>query len=534
MEYHGPWADIEIPDASLYQMLFGSLGEQDAGKVAFDHAETGEVVTFGELKDQVDRAATWFSHRGVRQGDVVAIALTNCPQYAAASHAVMKLGAATTPVNAAAAPAEMVRQLRATGARLVVTNRALLPRVREASAQLDGQLSTVVLIDPDASTGLADGEVAWAEVIATPAEPIEVDFDPATQIACLPVSSGTSGLPKPVMLTHRNLVVNVLQFAGPLAPLGEDNSIVSFLPFSHIYALTTNMNYGLWRRFPQYTMTTFKPGLFAQVVTTRQPTILFVVPPVATFIASHPDMGRVSWSSVKLVVSGAAPLDKHVGEQLQDLLEARVIQGYGMTELSPVTHVTPIDRRDIGHDAIGMGVGNTLFRVVDPNTLQDVAHPAPGEWSAPGELWVKGPNAMLGYLDMPEETAAALHEGWVRTGDLVVVDHEGVTKVVDRIKELIKRRGFQVAPAELEALLVTHPEVADAAVLGIDARSGDQVPHALVVMRPGATATTKDVVGWLNAQVAQYKHLGGASAVEAIPRSAAGKILRRELPALLG
>lgn len=205
-----------------------------------------------------------------------------------------------------------------------------------------------------------------------------------------------------------------------------------------------------------------------------------------------------------------------------------------MTELSPVTHVIPLDRFDIDLGTIGLAIPNVRFRVVDPETGADVAPPTDGE-SAPGEMWCTGPNAMLGYAGEPEDTDAVLDaDGWVHTGDLVTVDAAGAVRVVDRIKELIKRRGFQVAPAELEALLATHPAVADAAVAGVASSTpGEQIPHALVQLREGATASEAELTRFVADHVASYKRLGGVTFVAKVPRSAAGKILRRRLPHLL-
>ncbi|MGO4958469.1 AMP-binding protein [Luteococcus sp. Sow4_B9] len=532
MHYRGPQPDVDIPDCTLYDLFFASMDEEVAQKIAFDHAETGTVVTFGELKQQVDAFATWLGQRGIGQGAAVAVMLTNRPEYASAFHGIMRSGAAVAPVNVMGSPAEIARHLQLTDCTMVVTQAQLAESAR-AAADLVG-LGPESVIVMDRGDGQAD-MLDWRDVMATPVDLPVLDLNPATDVACLPVSSGTSGLPKAVMLSHRNLVANMLQFDWVLAPLGYDHQFVAFLPYSHIFALTTILNYSLYRRFPQYTMSHFDARLFFEIIETRRPSVAFVVPPVAAFLARHPAALNVDWSSVKLLVSGAAAMDGKVAAALQERFDLRVIQGYGMTEMSPVSHIMPVDRPDLPLDSVGPPVASATIRVVDPETGQDVPVPAPGEWSQPGELWVSGPNIMLGYLRQTEETDAIRDaEGWIHTGDLVQVDRDGVTRVVDRIKELIKHRGFQVAPVELEHHLMEHPEVIDAAVLGRPRPSGDQVPHALLVLREGADpSVAKEVVQWLNHQVAQYKHLGGATVVAEIPRSAAGKILRRQLPALV-
>jgi acyl-CoA synthetase (AMP-forming)/AMP-acid ligase II len=528
MEHRGLTPDIEIPNTSLYDLIFAGLSETDAARTAFVHPDSGVSLTFGEVKQSTDAVATWLAAHGVGTGDVVAIDLQNCPEFAAAFHGIARTGAATSPINPAAIAGEIARQLRETHSRYVITNQAMLAKVAEAAEAVGLAPQNVIVLEG------APTHTDWAELVATEPNLPQVSIDPATHIACLPFSSGTSGMPKAVMLSHRNLVANMLQFNEVLKPLGDDNSIVAFLPYSHIYGLTTNLNYGLFRRFPQYTMSSFAPQVFLGVIATYRPTILFVVPPVAAFLAKHPAVTTVPWDSVRLIVSGAAPLDGPVGEAIQTRLNTRVVQGYGMTELSPVTHVIPLDRRDIDLGTIGLAIPNVRFRVVDPETGADVAVPAEGH-STPGELWCAGPNAMLGYLGVPRDADAVLDaEGWVHTGDLVTVDAEGVVRIVDRIKELIKRRGFQVAPAELEALLCSHPAVADAGVLGLASSvAGEQIPHALVQLREGAEAGRSDLLHWVSDQVASYKRLGGVTFVEKVPRSAAGKILRRELPKLL-
>lgn len=525
MEYRGPLPDIEIPNVALYDLLFADRPEPDWEQTAFVHPETGASRTYRQVKRDTDAVASWLAARGVGPGDAVAIDLQNCPDYAAAFHGIARTGAATSPVNPAAIATEIARQLTETTSRFVITSQALLGKVAEAATLAGLPAEAVIVLDG------SERHTSWSDVLDTPVDLPEVSIDPATHLVCLPFSSGTSGLPKAVMLTHRNLVANLLQFNEVLAGMGDDNSIVAFLPYSHIYGMTTNLNYGLLRGFCQYTMSSFAPQAFLEIIATRRPTLLFIVPPVAAFLAKHPAALSVGWDSVKLIVSGAAPLDGAVGELIQQRLGTRVVQGYGMTELSPVTHVIPPERRDIDLGTIGPAIPNVRFRVVDPETGLHVAPPTSGE-SQPGELWCTGPNAMVGYLGSPVDADAVLDaDGWVHTGDLVTVDAEGVVRIVDRIKELIKRRGFQVAPAELEALLCAHPAVADAGVLGLASSTpGEQIPHALVQLRDGAEVSAGDLTRWVADQVAAYKRLGGVTFVEKVPRSAAGKVLRRELP----
>lgn len=526
--WRGPLPDIDIPDVSLYDLLFDGLSDEDGALPAVvDHA-TGAILTFEGVKAQTDAFATWLAARGIGPGDAVGLLLPNCPAYLSAFQGILRSGAAAVPINATYPAPEVARQLGATGARLLVVHPALLESGLGAAQELGFEASQVIVLgdDPD--------HIRWIDVLATPPNPPQIDIDPATHVACLPFSSGTSGLPKPVMISHRNMVADMLQFDEVLKPLEGSRSFVAFLPYSHIYALTTNLNFGLYTRAVQYTMAQFEPMAFLTIIATYHPAILFVVPPVASFLAKHPAVGQIDTSSVKLIVSGAAPLDGTLGDTLESRLGARLVQGYGMTELSPVTHVIHLDATHNDPGSIGNAIPNVRFRVVDPQTGTDVDAPAPGEQSAPGELWCTGPNAMLGYLGNPASDATLDAAGWVHTGDLVTVDEEGVVTIVGRIKELIKRRGMQIAPAELEALLCSHPAVVDAAVVGVPSRTaGDEIPYALVQLRVDADATAPEIRAWLAERVAPHKRLGGVHLVGAVPRTASGKIMRGALRALL-
>lgn len=533
MEFHGPFADVDIPDVTLYDLIFADIPAADLPRPAIIHEETGQVLTFDQMRRDVCAVAAWLAQQHVGVGRAVAILLPNCPEHATAFHGILRSGAAVAPINVAYTADEIAHLLNETNAAKVVTCTALLPQAAAAvrSVGLDPADVIVVGLDPDSTAGHVD----YTELLACAEEPPVVDIDPATHVACLPSSSGTTGLPKAVMLSHRNLVANVVQFGKVLEPLTGDQRLVSVLPFSHIFALSVNLNFGLYRRWTQLTMSGFAPIPFLELVQKHRATWTCIVPPIAAFLAGHPVVAKYDLSSLQLLVSGAAPLDGVVGRRVQDRLKVKVLQGYGMTELSPVTHVIPMDRPDIDLGTIGPAIPNVRFRVVDPNTGTDVEVPEAGE-SEPGEMWCKGPNAMLGYLGRPAETAAVLDpEGWVHTGDLVRVDKEGVVRVVDRIKELIKYRGLQIAPAELEAVLCQHPAVQDAAVLGVahHRSRGDQFPHALVALKPGQTATGQELREFVAERVAKYKHIKSVSFVDKIPRSAAGKILRRELDALL-
>lgn len=311
--------------------------------------------------------------------------------------------------------------------------------------------------------------------------------------------------------------------------------MVAFLPFSHVYALSVTMNYALSERFLLVTMPQFEPAMYLETCQKYKATMLFVVPSVASLIASNPMVDDYDLSSVRVIICGAAPLSEGLGNAMAARLGVKVLQGYGMTECSPVTHVMLPDMENVSCETCGPGIPNVDYRVVDPKTGQDVDVPEIGE-SEPGELWVRGPNIMIGYLDLPEETAEIIDpEGYLHTGDLVKLDARGVIRIVGRTKELIKNHGFQVAPAELEAVLGTHPAVADAGVFGVAMNdgTGDEVPYALIQLKPGQKATPIDIIKHINPQVAKYKYLRSVTFVDEIPRTADGKLDRAKLPGMI-
>ena len=340
----------------------------------------------------------------------------------------------------------------------------------------------------------------------------------------LPYSSGTTGRAKGVILTHRNLVANLCQIA-PMGHVSAETTILAVLPFFHIYGMTVMMNQGLHKRATVVTMPKFDLTEFLRVISEYQVDRIYIAPPVAVALAKHPIVDEYDLSCIDVIFSGAAPLDAELGHAMGKRLGCTVLQGYGMTELSPVSHCMPDDRPDMDLNSSGFALPNIVCKLVDPETGEEVG---PG---GRGELWVQGPNVMSGYLNNPEATASTLDdEGYLHTGDIAEITDEGVFSIVDRVKELIKYKGYQVPPAELEAVLLTHPAIADSAVIGVrDADSGEEVPKAFVVKQSGAELTEAEVIDFVAAEVAPYKKVRQVAFIDAIPKSASGKILRKDL-----
>lgn len=361
----------------------------------------------------------------------------------------------------------------------------------------------------------------------------EVEFDPAEHTAVLPFSSGTTGTPKAVMLTHRNLVANTCQIQD-LLPVNAGVPVQAVLPMFHIYGLTVLMHFALLKRAQLVTMAKFDLEEFLRIIQERRIEVSFIAPPIAVALAKHPVVDQYSTETLRSMLCGAAPLDEAIAQEVINRLGCDLGQGYGMTELSPVSHLVPYCQRHCPRGSVGPAVANVECRLVDPASGEDIQVPAEGESEA-GELWVRGPMVMKGYLNNQQATEETIVEGrWCRTGDIATYNAGGWFSVVDRLKELIKYKGYQVAPAELEALLREHQQIADAAVIGVPTQDGEEVPKAFVVLRAGADGTkpglsAEEVIEYVASRVAPYKKVRQVEFIDQIPTSRTGKILRREL-----
>jgi len=533
VSFASPFPEVEIPSKSVYDYLFGDLAEADADRVALVDTATGRDHTYREMVGRIDEFAGALAGRGVGVGDVVGVLLPNSAAFVVTFHGILRAGATATTINVLFTPSDIAKQLTDSKARMLVTVAALAEQAEQGATAAGLPPDALVVLDGD---GLAaSGHPNAAELIAGATPPPQVSFAPSAHLAVLPYSSGTTGNPKGVMLTHRNLVANVAQIR-PLHGMVADDVVLAVLPFFHIYGLTVLLNAALHARARLVIMRSFDLEKFLENIQNHKCTIAFIAPPVAVALAKHPLVDRYNLSSLNVVMSGAAPLDADLGHAVADRLGCRVVQGYGMSELSPVSHITPFDggKRNMGTIAplssVGWTVSNAASKLVDPETRSEIDIPPEG-LSETGELWFKGPNVMAGYLGNDAATAETIDEdGWLHTGDLARVDSYGCVYIVDRLKELIKYKGYQVPPAELEALLLSHPAIADAAVVGvIDPESGEEVPKAFVVKQSGADLTADEVIDFVAGQVAPYKKVRQVEFIDAVPKSAAGKILRKDL-----
>ncbi|TDK50607.1 AMP-binding protein [Antarcticimicrobium luteum] len=501
--------DVEISTLSVTERVFAGI---DPDRTVLIDGPSGREMTGAQFVGAVKSLAGGLTERGMAPGKVLALMAPNIPEYCVVFHGAAWAGGTVTTINPTYTAHEVNHQLNDAGAEILVTVAPFLDTAKEA-VRGTGVTEIVVI-------GTAEGATPLSDLMGKPLE-AQAPVDTAGHVVALPYSSGTTGLPKGVMLTHRNLTVNIDQSLVP-ADVRPGELTVAFLPFFHIYGLEVLMNIYLAAGGGLVTMPRFDLQQFLDLTARHRTPRLWIVPPVALALAKHPLVEGYDLSFVEQVNSAAAPLGADVAEAMGARLGTNATQGYGMTELSPVSHISPQGKGRPG--ASGVTISNTECRVVDPETGQDLP------LGRDGELWVRGPQVMKGYLNNPQATAETIVEGgWLRTGDIGHFDEDGYLYVTDRLKELIKYKGFQVAPAELEAEILTHPEVADVAVIGVPDDEAGELPMAFVVAAPGADPTLQDLQGYLDGRLSHYKQVRRMQRVDEIPKSASGKILRRLL-----
>ena len=508
--YTSPLPDVEIPNLPLTGYILQRAGEL-GDKPALIEGLSGRVLTYAGLAGAVRSLAGGLVAKGFAKGDVLAIMAPNLPEYAVVFHGVAMAGGVVTTINPTYTAEEVHKQLMDSGASILVTIGMFL-QVATAAAEGTSVRDIYVL-------GEAEGAQPITALMGAPlAESVPVV--PGDLVA-LPYSSGTTGVSKGVMLTHHNLVANVAQVLSA-ADVREDETFIAVLPFFHIYGMQVLMNTGLRAGATVVTMPRFDLEEFLRLHQDYGVTRSFVAPPIVVALAKHPLVDKYDMSKLEQVFSGAAPLSAELALEAGDRLGCEIVQGFGMTELSPVSHLTPPGQFKPG--SVGVTAPNTQTRIVDPESGADLGV------EQDGEVLVKGPQVMLGYLNSPEATEATIDaQGWLHTGDIGHFDADGHLYIVDRLKELIKVKGFQVPPAELEALLLTHPAIADAAVIGRPDEESGEIPVAFVVLRPGSEATAEQIQEFVAGKVATYKQVREVVFTDAIPKSASGKILRRML-----
>src|SRR6266700_1386925 len=477
---------VDFPDVP-YDHLLREAAVRNPDRPAIIYHDL--MLTYREVVSMVNCIANGLDNLGLKKGDRICLLMANRPEYTITFIAAATMGIVVSPMNPAYKEREIAYQLENSEARAIVIQRELLPLLQLVLTQKDLPKLEYIIVTGDRVPESMPGAIPFAKLLreSSPKHPRHVEVS-SEDLVALPYSSGTTGFPKGTLLTHRNLTTNNLQFTTALRTNFTDVALI-FLPFYHIYGVT----------------------------------YYFAVPPIVLALANAPvDLSKMK--TVKYVFSGAAPLPLDPALKLRDKTGISVVQGYGMTEASPLTHAQPGDPALVRLDSVGMPVHNTAQKIVDIETGEREL--PPGE---DGEIIIRGPQIMQGYWKAPEETANALRNGWLYTGDIGHVDADGYTYIVDRKKEMIKYKGFGIAPAELESLLLEHPAIMDSAVIGIPDDEAGEVPKGFVVLRKGFDTTPDEIIAFVNGKLAGYKKIHYVEFIDAIPKVASGKILRREL-----
>ena len=507
MAFKSPWPSLEpYPLTSVPEMIEQTV-RRLPDKAAIITAGS-DAYTYRQFWDAVTGMTRALQDSGVHKGDMIALYAPNSVEYAVVLHAGLLAGATVTTLNPLYREREVEHQLHDSGAKIVFTLAVLKDLVAGTKAQLP-ELQDIIEL-----------ESIWEMARGAAGPPAPVAIDPVKDIAVLPYSSGTTGLPKGVMLSHQNLTANIRQTMA-LGMTTEDAVVLDFLPFYHIYGMMVLLNCGLAVGATQIILPRFDPEAAMGIIQQYGITDLYVVPPALLALVNQPRIADFDLSSLRFIMSGAAPLPNEVGRQAAEKLRCVVMQGYGMTESSPITNVNPLDAPRDG--SVGPPVADTLEKVVSLETGEEIP---PGEI---GELLVYGPQVMQGYWKneaASRETLTA--DGWLRTGDIVSADADGFIRIHDRKKEMIKFKGYQIAPAELEALLMEHPGVRDAAVIPKADTDAGEVPKAFIVPRE-PDLDLNAVLAFVAEKVAPYKKIRYIEIVDAIPKNPSGKILRRQL-----
>ncbi|XP_066281399.1 uncharacterized protein [Branchiostoma lanceolatum] len=514
-----PLPEVAIPDdIALVDYLtadFDAYGD----KVALVDGPTERSYTFSQLKVLFRVCGSALTRLGFKQHDVFAIYSPNLPEFAIIFFGVIGIGGTVTTVNPLYTADELAHQLQQSGASYVITIPMFADKAKQAMDKCEKIKDLYVF-------GEAEGCTPFSSLLRDDgsAFPADVQINPREDVAVLPYSSGTTGLPKGVMLTHYNIIANLQQMRPEKSLALDPNTdvLIALLPLFHIYGMVAILAIGLVQGVKVVCLPKFDQELFLKCVQDHKVTRVSCVPPVVLFLAKHPLVDKYDFSHVKELVNGAAPLGRELAQAVVTRLKHPTIrQGFGMTEASPVTHIV-MEGEDLP-GSIGQPLPNTECKIVDVESGKLLGE---GE---DGELCVRGPQVMKGYLNNPEATANTIKDGWLHTGDIGHFDGTGNFYIVDRLKELIKYKGYQVPPAELEALLLSHPDLQDAAVVGVPDQEAGELPKAYVVKKADSQVTGDQVMDYIAGKVAPYKKLRFVEFTDQIPKSASGKILRKVL-----
>lgn len=519
--------DIYIPNhLPLHTYCFENISKFKDRPSIINGAD-GKVFTHGEAELTARKVAAGLHKLGIKQGDVIMLLLQNSPEFVFAFMGASYLGAITTTANPFFTSSEVAKQATASNTKLVITQSSYVEKVRNFAKNHGVKIVTVDELEADDC--LPFSELSGADETEIPAVKINPD-----DVVALPFSSGTTGLPKGVMLTHRGLVTNVAQQVdgeNPNLYFTEKDVLLCVLPLFHIYALNSLMLCAFRVGAAILIMKKFEILRLMELVEKHRVTVAPLVPPIVLAIAKSPDVGKYDLSSIRMIISGAAPLGKKLEDAVRTKLpNAKLGQGYGMTEAGALSMCLAFAKEpfEVKSGACGTVVRNAEMKIVDPETGLSLPP------NQAGEICIRGAQIIKGYLNDEEATKRTVDkDGWLHTGDVGYIDDDDEVFIVDRLKELIKYKGFQVAPAELESLLIAHPDISDAAVIPMKDETAGEVPVAFVVRSSGSKIVEDEIREYISKQVVFYKRLARVFFTDSIPKAPSGKILRKELKARL-
>ncbi len=543
-----PWAqhydpgvplEVAVPRATVPELLIETAARapESSALVFF-----GKITTYRQLLEQVQRLSRAFKDLGLKPGDRLAVLLPNCPQLAATYHAVLALGGVAVLLNPLLSPKEIAYQLNDSGTRMLVVLDHLLPQAEEAASQ--AHLDHVVV------TGLSEAlrwPLSWLYPFKARRQGLATGFTPGPgrrrwrdllqaqpltdlprprpeDAAVLQYTGGTTGTPKAAVLSHQNLLANVIQINAwlPRIQYGAER-VVGLIPFFHSFGLTVCLNWPVSQGALVIVLPKFDLKTFLGMLRKHRPTVLPGVPTLFVALINHPDLATIDFSQMWACISGSAPLPQEVRDRFEGLTACRVMEGYGLTEAGPVTHLNPY-HQERPPGSIGLPFPSTLAKIVDAETgVRDLPS---GEV---GELVVQGPQVMSGYWQRPDESALVLRDGWLFTGDLAKMDEKGYFYIIDRKKDLIIDAGFKIYPREVEEVLYQHPGVQEAVAYGVpDSYRGEQV-KVVIVAQPGVNLTAEEIIEYCKPRLAAYKLPKIVEFRAELPKSMVGKVLRRLL-----
>ena len=481
---------IDVPATDLTSVVLHLVDEKGDAPALID-GSSGREISYLQLRSQIDHFAAGLNQRGFAKGDVMAVFCPNCPEYAVIFLGVAKIGGVNTTVNSLYSSKELVHQFNDSGARFLITIPQFLDRALPAAEEAG--------IDEIFVLGEAEGCTPFAELLNNDGVVPEVSIDPKKDLVALPYSSGTTGLSKGVMLTHENLISNMV-LSCEMNEIRESDRMIGVLPFFHIYGMVLILNLAVYRGIPLVTMPRFDLEQFLDIIQTYKITNLNLVPPLILALAKQPIVDNYDLSSVRIIGSGAAPLGAELEVACAERLGCEIYQGYGLTEVAGASHVNSAPVPPEKQGAVGPVLPNTESKIIDTETGDELGA------NEKGEVCIRGPHVMPGYLNNEEATRHCIDEkGWFHTGDIGYADDDGFFYIVDRVKELIKYKGYQVAPAELEAILLSHDAIADAAVIPSPDDEAGEVPKAFVVLK--AEISTDEILAFVAEQVSPVKKI---------------------------